>query len=251
MGLYFDKELAELRAQGVGLGDLTNDEVVALVRATDRLRNPFSNVNLELCGQPRQVAPGVVLWPFTIGASVWMDEYARRWWVDERGNHAKAFFWATVYALAHGREPGAFSRLTDEPTAYEAIRAFALEIHATEDELTEAVDDCLGISRHEDDARKRKASNLQQKPESGEDWAEVIRVLEVRTGIPAERWIWSRGRDYVVAAFREAQRVVTAFGEAKMPRMKNELDHALNEIAHIRAAIVARVKAQREGGAAE
>lgn len=249
MGLYFDKELAELRTQGVGLADLTNDEVVALVRATDRLRNPFSNVNLELCGQPRQVTPGVALWPFTVGASVWMDEYASRWWIDAKGNHAKAFFWATVYALAHGRDPGAFSKLTDETSAYEAIRAFALGIHATEDEITEAVDDCLGISRHADDARKR--ANLPRNPESGEDWAEVIRVLEVRTGIPAERWIWSRGRDYVVAAFREAQRVVTAFGEAKMPRMKNELDHALNEIAHLRASIVARVKATREGGAAK
>ena len=241
MGIYFNKELAELRAKGIGLADLTADEVVELVRATDRLRNPFSNVNLCLCGQPRQVAPGIAHWPFTVGASVWLDEYARVWWRD-RGR-SKAYYWAIVYALVHGRDKDAFTRMTTEPEAYEAIKRMALEFPVRDEELERAVDDCLGITRHDDGKPKRGP----QQPEHDEDWSNIVRVLEVRTGIPAETWLWNRARDYVAAAFREAQRVVTAFGETKMPRMKNELDYAVNAIARLRASIVARVERERAG----
>lgn len=234
MSYQLKKELDGLKTQGIGPGDLTADELEALVEAVQRVRNPFTQVNMDAMGEPLYNANGLVLYPLTIGAVVWLEEYAKAWW----GTRPKAYFWAVVYALAHGREPGVFTTMKDEAAAYEAIKEAGLELCVTETELSDAIDVALNFKRP-----PRKEKNT---PEQGVDWAKVIVTLETQSGIPAEKWIWGRSADYAVRAYN----TLTSFAEMqagkKPARMKDELDHAMNNLASVRMAIVERITRERE-----
>ena len=247
MSLRFQCEIDALKQKGITMNDLTGDELEALVEAVARVRNPFSEVNADALRHPLYDRNGVVLYPLTIGAVVWLEEYAKRWW----GGRTKAYFWAIVFALVHSREQGVFEKYSrDEKDAYEAIKAECLKLCVCEDELAEAIDCALNFKRP-DDGRRRDE-------ETGVDWAKIILVLETNSGIPAEKWIWDRSADYAVRAYKHLSDQIQRMGGGKSaPRAKDELDHALNALAKVRAGIIARIEAERaaandaEGGTGE
>ena len=56
----FARALDDLKSRmGVGLADLTAEEAVALVRACERVADPFREVNADAAGMPVRVADGV------------------------------------------------------------------------------------------------------------------------------------------------------------------------------------------------
>lgn len=232
MSLFFEKEVAALREQGVELVNLTNEEIVELVRATDKMANPFDQVNLDAVGFPLKVCDGVVFWRLSVGACVWLEEYARRWWDDR----PKAYFWALVYALIHGRERGAFDGMLEEDSAFEAIKGEAVRLAANEEEVAEAVNKSIKFDNHPE-YRDRQIP-------IGTDWAKIVQRVESQTGIPADVWNWQKSADYVLAVYNDLRFFAEQYGGGgfKAQRMKNELDHATNRVARIRAAIIQRVK---------
>jgi len=233
MSYQLKKELDGLAAQGITPNDLTPDELEALVDAVQRVRNPFTQVNMDALGEPLYNANGLMLYPLTIGAVVWLEEYAKRWWATR----PKAYFWAVVYALKNGRRPGIFSELMDEATAFDAIKKEGLSLCVTETELSDAIDVALNFKRP-----PRKEKNT---PEQGVDWAKVIVTLETQSGIPAEKWIWERSADYAVRAYNSLMAFAEAQAGHKPERMKDELDHAMNTLARVRSAILERVTRER------
>lgn len=237
MSLQFRSELAHLKEKGITLADLKPDEVVALVHAVDRVTNPFTEVNLDALGLPLYDCNGITLWPLTIGACVWLEEFARKWWQDR----PKAYFWAIVYCLQHGREKGAFDKLMTEGEAYAAIKAASLQLCVCETEITEAVDTALNF--------KRPQPKQGRTVEGGVDWAAVVVTLEAKTGLPAERWLWGKSADYAVRAYQTLSRFADRESGRKGTRMKDELDHAMNQLAAVRDSIVTRIEAERAGGA--
>lgn len=238
MSVRFEAELADLKGRGVEPKDILPSEFERLVRACDRCDKPFSQVNAELVGMPIFVCEGVYFWKMTVGASVWLDQYAKRWWLDT-GQH-KAYFWAIVYSLMHSRDKGAFTELTDEEEAYGRIRSDALRLVAHEDEIVVAVDLALHLSDREPPAQKAQTLQIEN------DWQGVVARLESQSGIPAEKWIWERSLDYTRKAYRDLTRFAAACGGKKAERMKDELDYAMNALARLRAEIVGRVTALRE-----
>lgn len=232
MGFYFQKELAALREQGVELSDLTAEEIVELVHATDELENPFTEVNLDAIGFPIRVCEGIVFWRPSVGACVWLEEYARKWW-DER---PKAYFWALVYALIHGRERSAFDGLTDEDAAFDRIKTEALRLAVHEDELAEKVNAAITFKNH--------ARGNEREVPTGTDWQKILARVESQTGISGDVWCWGKSADYVLAVWNDLRFFAENYGGSgmKAQRMKNELDHATNRVARIRAAIIQRVK---------
>lgn len=235
MSLRFDAEIANLAAAGITLNDLKGDEVEDLVHAIDRVHNPFREVNLDALGKPLYDRNGLILYPLTIGAVVWLEEYAKPWW----GKQPRAYFWAVVFAMIHARERGVFSNLTDEDAAYEEVKRTGLELCVSEDEITEAVDIALDFNRPPTKRDDR------QKDEEGTDWATVIAALETQSGIPAEKWIWQRSADYCVRAYHTLTKFVARQGGQKAARMQDELDRAMNYLAAVRSSIIDRINAER------
>lgn len=235
MSLRLKTELANFKAKGITLNDLTPDEVEALVHAVDRVRNPFTEVNIDALGLPLYDEHGIRLWPLTIGSCVWLEEYARKWWNDR----PKAYFWAVVYCLMHGREPDAFAEMRTEAEAFKRIKDDALNLAVSEVEITEAVDTALNFKRPQ---RKRHDT---PKDETGIDWATVIETLEGQSGIPAEKWLWQKSADYVVRTYHQLSQFAAKSGGQKAVRMKDELDYALNSLAEVRSGILTRIEAER------
>ena len=240
MSLRFQSEVADLQSRGITFADFLPEEVERFVRAVDKCDNPFSEANAELVGIPITACEGVYFWKLTIGASVWLDQYAKKWWLDCGRN--KAYFWAIVYALIHARDSRAFAELTDEETAYERIKADALALAVNEEELTEAVDYALNLTNTEPKATKKDRQVRKQT-----DWTEVVTRLESQSGIKSAEWVWGRSLDYTQRAYIDLSRFAKAMGGIKgqTNRMQDELDRALNNLARVKADIINRVEAER------
>ena len=234
----FEKEITNLKQVGVEITDLSGAEIVALVKAVEKLRNPFSGVNLDVVGAPITVG-GVTLWKLTVGATVWLAEFARGWWLY-RGKE-KAYFWALVYACVNARRKGAFITLTDEKTAHEEITKMALKMAVYEDELAKAVNDCLEV-REATAPKLNKGKEPEDKPEIQTDWASIIARLEGQTGIPADEWCWNRSADYALRVHEDLQRFAKAAAGEKVAEMRDEADMATSALAKLRSQIKARVE---------
>ena len=234
----FEKEITNLKQVGVEITDLSGAEIVALVKAVEKLRNPFSGVNLDVVGAPITVG-GVTLWKLTVGATVWLAEFARNWWLY-RGKE-KAYFWALVYACVNARRKGAFITLTDEKTAHDAITKMALKMAVYEEELAKAVSDCLEV-REATAPKLNKGREPEDKPEIQTDWASIIARLEGQTGIPADEWCWNRSADYALRVHEDLQRFAKAAAGEKVAEMRDEADMATSALARLRAQIKARVE---------
>lgn len=239
----FEKEITNLKQVGVEITDLSGAEIVALVKAVEKLRNPFSGVNLDVVGAPITVG-GVTLWKLTVGATVWLAEFARGWWLY-RGKE-KAYFWALVYACVNARRKGAFITLTDEKTAHDAITKMALKMAVYEDELAKAVNDCLEV-REATAPKLNKGKEPEDKPEIQTDWASIIARLEGQTGIPSDEWCWNRSADYALRVHEDLQRFAKAASGEKVAEMRDEADMATSALARLRSQIKARVEKAKAG----
>ena len=234
----FEKEITNLKQVGVEITDLSGAEIVALVKAVEKLRNPFSGVNLDVVGAPITVG-GVTLWKLTVGATVWLAEFAKKWWLFQCKE--KAYFWALVYACVNARRKGAFITLTDEKTAHEEITKMALKMAVYEEELAKAVSDCLEV-REATAPKLNKGKEPEDKPEIQTDWASIIARLEGQTGIPADEWCWNRSADYALRVHEDLQRFAKAASGEKVAEMRDEADMATSALARLRAQIKARVE---------
>lgn len=234
----FNHEVALLRERGVTLNDLKGEEVVALVNAVERLRKPFTDVNLDVCGFPIEVKGGVKLWKLTVGATVWLAEYAEKWWLDE--GKQKAYFWAMVYACVHSREQGVFP--TNEEEAFRLIRDMAVGLASYEEDLVEGVNKCLVVRKSKAPSlNKNKAPQLDTQP----DWATVVARLEGQTGIPADQWCWNRSADYALRVHEDLKHFAEQCA-GHSSRMMDEVDEATRRLARMRAEIINRVEAERK-----
>lgn len=236
LGKQLQATFRDLRQKyGITADELTAEELDALIKAAERFENPFADLNAAICGMPYEVCKGVYLWELTIGASVWLDTYAARWY-DTKHEH---YFWALVYALMNARNPEAFINLTTESAAYEAIHKCAMRLAVNKDALKHAVEKVLnlkpGAGNSADDDKPKHA-----------DWEAIIARLEGQTGEPAEKWIWGHSALYCSKVYNDLSTfaaAVMAGGETK--RAQDELDLAINAVRRVRKQIVQRIKAEK------
>jgi len=228
--------LQDLREQGAPVETLTAEELRLLVRACDRVDNPYEEINAELCEHPVKVCDGLYLWPITAGANVWLTEYAERWW--KKGT--RMFRWAQIYALHNARDPEAFVCLTEKHKARAAVLKCALRMCAHMDELVVAVNRCYGV--HPDTVDDPHAV---EKPdtEQAENFAHFVAVLEVQSGIPAKVWLWGKSLQTITRTYYKMTALASALGGGKACEdMTFELNDALTNLAHVKMLIIERVK---------
>ena len=226
---------------GIAKGDLTADEIEALVYACARVDNPYEDINAELCEQPVKVCKGVYLWPVTAGAQIWLSEYAQKWWPKE----SSMYWWAKVYALRNARDPDAFRRLTEKPRARRAVILGALSLACHRSELAVAVNRCYGIHLHDVADPHPKPSG---KPDGqATDFTHFAMMLEVHSGIPAKKWLFGRSVTTLAETYEKMSTLASAFGGAKAAeRMTFELNDALRNLANVKTRIVERIEAERK-----
>lgn len=125
--------LQELAA--LGHTALTPDEIAELhdaATAIDHIQHTHSTP----IGAGIPVTLGhTTLWPLTCAAADFWER-AARWYPAS----PRLLTHALAYALAHGRQPGAFDALTTPALAEPAIRAFARTLACTPAELDRAID---------------------------------------------------------------------------------------------------------------
>ena len=92
--------LERLKSQrGITIANFTPDELAEFVLAAERVDNPFGDVNADAAGFPVRVCEGVYFWRLTLGASIWLDTYAEKWWPTNSDKYKQAL----IYALMNGK----------------------------------------------------------------------------------------------------------------------------------------------------
>ena len=234
MNARLESVLADMKESlGIGMGDLTTDEITALVFACAKVDNPYSFVNAELVEKPIFVCKGVYLWPITAGAQVWLNEYAESWW--KRGSFM--YRWAQVYALLNARDADAFVSLVTPRKARAAVLKAALRLSCHARELGAAVDRAYGIGPK--DAPK---VDTETKARAETDFAALVARLEVASGIPAKAWLWGKSVVGMMKSYVQLSELSVAVFGGKREESTMELDAAIENLARVCAAITKRVQ---------
>jgi hypothetical protein len=234
--MHFAKALQELRRRGVEPGDATPDELYELAEASRRCADPFREVNADAAGFPVRVCEGVYFWKLTIGASVWLDE------VESLlgGGTSPKYRLAMIYALVHSRDPKAFRNLDSERAIMRAVKDTMCRIHATPEEVNQAVDVVLGT--------RARAAGQGSASAAAADWAAICARLEAQSGIPAEEWMWKRSGAYAILAYNDLHEFARAYsGGSGGGLMLDELDDAMTALRLVSSRIEKRVKEVKHG----
>ena len=234
-------ELDDLRERfGLSPDRLTADEVAAFVDCCRRIDNPYSAANAELLGDAVELN-GVALHPLTVGASVWLDEYANRWW--GRCGKFRRYFWAMAYAMVHAHDPEAFALARTEAEATRRIVLTCLRFAFSMDALKDAMNRCLGL-RDAGPSESRK-----EREAAAADWRRIVARLEASSGIRRDEWVWGRTARHVSVAYAELRRFEKAASGERSARVRDELDDAVNALARLKKSIKDRIEREKSEAA--
>ena len=228
-------ELEDLRNRyGVTLDKLDADEIATFVDCCRRIEAPYGEANGELLDTPVELR-GIRFYPLTIGASVWLDQYAAKWWPDDR-----RYFWAMAYAMANAHSPEAFEEARTEAAALRKIVALSIRLCFSRAALKAAMDRCLGVIENvpPDDKMMTEAET---------DWSAIVARLETQSGIKRDEWVWDRTAKYAIKAYYDLRRFAREAGAEKAAHAKDELDEAINALARLKKSIKDRIEGAQNG----
>ena len=163
----FLQGIADIQAAGF---DATPDEIVWLYDLSERAINPNSN-ELPAFLDPAIKVGSIWLYPLSIQAHIWLDEYASEWWID----NPRMDLWSSAFAMAHSQTIDVFPKLTSRVRATIRINAWAFRhLTVSKARLDAATRKLLGDSYYVDiDAPEKK-------PAEGTDsteWGDVIALV--------------------------------------------------------------------------
>ena len=221
-----EQHLRELRERWGIEPDLS--EALWIVQLCDRVLHPTGD-RADLCGLPvRAGVSDVWLWPVTIGAGIFIEARLQRWYGGDNRRGTLALAWV----LAHARDSQALRQAARGREFADAlIDEWTAGLTCTVPELEAALDELLPPSPEKKDEQEPAEP-------AGANWPEIVRELEVITGLPADHWLWDISRDGTVSAWLKARAVVAAKAVGTAPLMLAEIDAALQYLATAKAAII-------------
>lgn len=166
---YAKAELKRLRASGI---NPTDEEIYWLATLGEKITNPNRRTLNPLEAGAPVVAGCEVLWPLTNQASWWLD-IVTGWFEGINDLYAVAF------AMAKGREHGAFDSYTVKDSAVDAVKEWAQKLTCTPGELAKAVNILLDNDSPERDLDENDPV----------DFMNTLAELEVATHQPKETWM--------------------------------------------------------------
>jgi hypothetical protein len=213
-----ETELTDFAEGGI---NLTPAEILFLSDACNRMDSPFADVDARLLETPVHVG-GSYLWPLTVGASVWLDTYAIKWWKDSE----ELYFWALVYALLNARKPEEF--VQNEESAFAGVKKIGIKFACHRKELEAAVDKALGVDKNPTEKKSEKATVA---------WSTVVSELEAHSGIMRHEWLWGRSVLATADSYAALFAIASALAGNDKSRMHDALDDAINNLAQTKKAI--------------
>lgn len=220
------QHLRELRERwGV---EPTVEEAIWIVRLCERVMCPCEGERSDLCGIPvRAGISGVFLWPLTIGAAVWYQDYAAKWWNDNQERMTMAL----GFALANGRDCKMMRAASlGRESAEKVIRNWAESLTCTREELEAAFDEVLPAAKPSDG----KQPNPQKI-----DWEQIVGEIEAVSGIACDHWLWDMSKEATLRAWHRARSVMIArAGGSVGTSVLDPLNIALQELAEAKAEII-------------
>lgn len=142
----------------------------------------------EVCAWlPPVVSIGRVdMYPVTVQARLWLDQYASKWWGDEELMDVLASAWA----LAHSNEQDAFIGMTQQLRAQIVIGAWAIGLPVTVAQLREGLKRYFGT-----DISIDGESPLEGRDVDPLDWGEVLaRVCNSAKCQPCDVLLWTEAQ---------------------------------------------------------
>lgn len=242
-------ELADLRDRyRVDISGLSPEEIIKLVHACEKMSDPFCGDNRALLDFPIESTCGIKFYSLSLGASIWLNEYANAWWGSGKNEFINS--WAWFYALAHSRDKFAFQNLTDRSETFDLIKTWALSLNCPQNELEYIFKTLVGADDGDDGDTEKKEKETEE--EEGEkvsiNYTEIVSRLEAETGIPADQWLWGRSLYQTIKTYDESQRMIALrFGETLNP-LKDELSEAVNSLAKIKRDIWVRMNGEKKDG---
>lgn len=222
--------LCELREKwGV---EPTLEESIWIVDLCKEVLQPAGQCDLDLIGQPIQAgASDVWLWPFTIGASIWLERCAAKWFGDDE----MLWLMAEVYTLAHARDREAFAAMRTRELALVKMREWELTLNCTWRELIAAMKVVYQQLDVDDDEKKANVKKGGKKGESS--WTMIVSRLEAVTGLKAEYWLWEVSLQATRSRLELAESYQIAMGGGPVTE-DDPIGRALKNLAQAKGEIV-------------
>lgn len=219
-----EKHLRELRGRWGII--LTDAEVLWIVQLCERVICPGGGGDLEYIGMPERVGHSdVFLWRLTIGAAIWLEECAFRWWSD-----SNQLIRANAFALAHARRGDVFRDLYIRETAERVIKQWFRGLGCTHEELDEAISRLYPPQETLGGDRDGKAID-----NHAWSWGAIIDDLEATTGIQADHWLWDQAVGVTLRRLALAKQVAAAGVGGDVDK---DTDKALFNLAQAKKSII-------------
>jgi len=178
-------EIQELEEKGLML---TLDQKIWINDLCRKVENPEGSQPCMAIGEP--IPAGCTwLWPFTVQAHMWYERVGEWFENDDRAN-----LFCMAYALAHGRDVGAFTYLNDFKTVKSSVMEWGRKLNCSYDELTNAITAVLGsddvVVAVDDDSDEESI-------ERSVNYDDIIAWLVTKVGQTPEFWTVFVSRDYL------------------------------------------------------
>jgi len=167
---------------------------------------------------------GIRLRPLSLGAYMWVEKKAFKWFDAERQS-----FWcnlALAYAMSYSRSPIHLKRIRDAASCKSALNAWLQACGCTYKELVEAIERILHT--------QQTGRDSEEKPSKGNEYGPVIALLCNEYGRDPDYWIWSVSMDTVSGMIEE----YTVKMRAQEAAAKGKGGHKPSSPAYIKACKV-------------
>jgi len=204
--------IQELREAGI---EPTLDEVCWLNDLGRQVEDPEGGEHRHAAGQPSK-AGNIWLWPFTIQGERWYEKTLK--WFD---GQPELEMYALAFALAKGREPGAFDFLSGYDSSKKAVDAFSSgALACTQEELCAAIVDVMpGDSEIDELEAEFLARDFSEQDEAPKplNWDKLVETLVAATGIERDVWMRKDSKAHALAVLDaiNKQQEAIAGGRAK------------------------------------
>lgn len=161
----------------------TPDEILWLQDMADKIIRPTRSDERLFLDLPIPCG-NIMLWPLSIGARLWLEQYGKPWFIGT-GDLEELVF---AFAMAHSRQPEIFTSMTSRWKARVKVAFWACRIKATRKEIADAVSHCMT----EDDADLVEVKTPEPKyvPPSTSDYGDCVALLCHFYGESPEHWVW-------------------------------------------------------------
>ena len=158
-----------------------------------------------------------VFYPLTIGASIWYQDKACEWFVDDEDTLGVVM----LYLLAHSREPEYYMGIENARECRKVVRKWARSVNVTADEALCAIERLTPSSWPDlDDEQSDDSVDLHGNPIDARqpDYVPMLAVLQRVYGQTTHHWLHEVSAEHAHAMAKEGVAQICAERGVEVPR---------------------------------